>query len=72
MTRPAAAARAARPIVYCAAETGCQYITCYAPDTCQHVLDAVPGGVVGDATTNATAWTDCQQAQCVDECPAAE
>lgn len=56
-------------LLYCAVEHDCDYIGCYAPDTCKHILDGIPGGVMGAATTASTAWKDCINSMCFDLCP---
>jgi len=55
-------------VIYCAIETECNFVGCYAPDTCQHILDSIPGGVMGDASKASSAWTECAQSACEGLC----
>lgn len=55
-------------IFTCAVKDGCSGSACYAPSTCQSVIDGTPGGITGAATTSATGAANCTSSQCATEC----
>lgn len=58
-------------LLTCATEHGCTGVGCYAPDTCQQLIDDAPGGgLTSLSVALATAVSDCADAaSCASSCP---
>jgi hypothetical protein len=62
-------------ILKCANEKNCVGVGCYAPATCQTVIDDAPGGLTSLSVALATAVSDCVQGvkdpaiTCLPKCP---